>query len=78
MHNEFNKLTPVLVPKTDPTEASLQELSALLTKPHPSLVEFLSAIAFDGGVHLLTQEVRALPVFRTNMTLAIASPLNTV
>jgi hypothetical protein len=68
MQNEKNITTPTLVPTLSPVEESLQELSRLLTTPNPLLIDFLSALAFDGGTHLFSNEVKALPVFRTNLT----------
>jgi hypothetical protein len=61
---------PTLIPALTAIESQevLGELRALLTTPHPSLVDFLSAIAFDGGTQLLSFDVQSLPVFRTLRT----------
>jgi len=59
---------PKLVPTPDPFLESMRELHDFLVKPHPSLVDFLSAIAFDGGASYLHSDVKALPVFRVQDT----------
>jgi hypothetical protein len=66
MHNEITQ--PTLVPALDPAQESMRELSAFLVAPHPSLIDFLSALAFSGGTQLLSYEVKGLPVFRTHFT----------
>jgi len=68
MQTEKTAIIPVLVKKPTPVEESIQELSNLLIKPNPDLIEGLSALAIDGGVALLPHEVKALPIFRTHLT----------